>query len=147
LLDACDNKDDEITQLNIAELAKKIEEGIFINTGSNPYDMEYKSCCRSKLWNLRDKNNSEFVGKVIGGIIKAEDIYKLTGDEMLSREKYYRKQLELRKVIENSIRRQSDLVPMKLEADGSLGSCMSGGSGGTVWISRDMAVKSDVLCD
>ncbi|RIA83549.1 transcription factor S-II, central domain-containing protein [Glomus cerebriforme] len=127
LLEACNDKDNEITRLNMAELAKKIEESIFANTGSSPYDDKYKTCCRSKLWNLRDKRNSEFVSKVISGNIKAEDVYKLTGDEMLSHEKYYQKQIEMRKMIENSVRYESDLVPMKLESDGSLSSCMSGG--------------------
>jgi hypothetical protein len=141
LLDACDDKNSEITQLNMAELAKKIEVGIFVNTGSDPYNNEYKSCCRSKLWNLRDKRNLEFVSKVINGDIKAENVYKLTSDEMLSSEKYHQKQLEIKKIIENSVRYKSDLVPMKLESDGSLGSCMSGGSGGTVWVSRDMIDK------
>ncbi|CAG8482228.1 6531_t:CDS:2 [Rhizophagus irregularis] len=132
----------EITRLNMAELAKKIEESIFTNTGSSPYDVKYKTCCRSKLWNLRDKRNSEFVNKVISGTIKAEDVYKLTGDEMLSHEKYYQKQSEIRRMVENCVRYESDLVPMKLESDGSLSSCMSGGSGGTVWVSRNMLDKS-----
>ena len=142
LLVACNDKDNEVTQLHMAEIAKKIEVGIFDNTGSNPYDDEYKSCCRSKLWNLRDKRNLEFVGKVIGGDIRAEDVYKLTGDEMLSSEKYHQKQLELKRIVENSVRYESDLVPMKLEGDGSLSSSMSGGSGGIVWVSRDMIDKS-----
>ncbi|CAG8563940.1 5907_t:CDS:2 [Funneliformis mosseae] len=145
LLEACEDKNDEETQHKMAILAKKIEERIFIHTGSKPLDTKYKSCSRSKLWNLRDKNNPEFVGNVIRGVIKAEDVCRLSGDEMLSRERLNQKQFEFKKIVERSIRHESELVPMKLEADGSLGSCMSGGSGGTVWVSRDMVNKPDGL--
>ncbi|RIA85245.1 hypothetical protein C1645_741734 [Glomus cerebriforme] len=135
LLKVCHEKDD-IIKFNMAKLAKKIEKGIFINNGSNHHDNRYKSCCRNKLLNL--KRNSEFARKIINGDIKAEDVYKLKDNEMLSWGKYYQNKIKLEKKTENIIRTETDLVPMKLEADGSLGSCLSGGSGGTVWVSRDV---------
>ncbi|CAI2163701.1 16956_t:CDS:2 [Funneliformis geosporum] len=143
-LKACEDKDGEETKQKMAMLAKKIEEHIF---GSISHGEKYKLRSRSILLNLRDKNNPEFVRNVINGVIKAEDVCKLTGDEMLSRERLNRKQMASKKNLERCIRQESELVPMKLEADGSLGSCMTGGSGGTVWVSRDMVNKSDNLYD
>ncbi|KAF0361886.1 transcription elongation factor S-ii [Gigaspora margarita] len=120
----------------IFDIAMRIENKIFQNSDQMINEDDYKRNCYSKLWNLKDKNNPNFVKKVASGVISPEDVANMTSEEMASPEVKRKNAAVRHKWFQQTMRPQIDLKPMKLDSDGSLCGAFSG-SGPTIWVQRE----------
>ncbi|CAG8514849.1 4503_t:CDS:2, partial [Acaulospora colombiana] len=109
-----------VRKIDILVLASSIEHNIFRNYRCI-IDRHYKDRIRSRVYNLADEKNPDFVKKVISGEIRPEKLAIMTTEDMASSEIKRKKAIELKKRVQQIIRREPDLVPLKLEGDGSLG--------------------------
>ncbi|CAG8486751.1 623_t:CDS:2 [Diversispora eburnea] len=128
-----------VQKIDVLIIASSIEHNIFRNSTClvNNY---YKDQIRSRVFNLADSNNPEFVNGVVNGKISPENAAVMTAEEMASSEKKRKNAIELKKFEQRIIRRKPDLIPIKLDGDGSLGTAMFG-CGPTVWIEREQVNK------
>ncbi|CAG8791490.1 15199_t:CDS:2, partial [Racocetra fulgida] len=74
------NTGSERVRQRILDIAIRIENKIFQNSDQMINDEDYKRNCYSKLWNLKDKSNPNFVKKVASGMISPEDVANMTSE-------------------------------------------------------------------
>ncbi|RHZ84918.1 hypothetical protein Glove_74g276 [Diversispora epigaea] len=128
-----------IQKIDVLIIASSVEHNIFRNSNCL-VNNHYKDQIRSRVFNLADSNNPEFVNDVVNGKISPENVAVMTAEEMASSEKKRKNAIELKKSEQKIIRQEPDLIPIKLDGDGSLGTAMSG-CGPTVWIEREQVNK------
>uniref|UniRef100_A0A915KEL2 TFIIS central domain-containing protein n=1 Tax=Romanomermis culicivorax TaxID=13658 RepID=A0A915KEL2_ROMCU len=98
-------------------IAEKIEEIIFMDNNQDVNNKNYKAKIRSRVMNLRDKNNPDLLKNVIIGRITAEKFARMSVEEMASdRMKNLRKSIEEESIQERQSKDPSSVGLAKSDA-------------------------------